>query len=107
MGRRFESCPGRSVSVYVDDAFVEGDWGRWTGGGHMQADSLSELHEMADRLGLRRAWFQRKAGRPWHDHYDLTREGRDQAIRLGAVSVSWREAAKRNMAARRAHRRET
>ena len=63
--------------------FVEGDWGRWTGGGHMQADTLEELHAMADRLGLRRAWFQTKPGKPWHDHYDLTRQLREQAIPAG------------------------
>jgi len=85
-----------AVSVYVDDGFVEGDWGFWSGGGHMQADTLDELHEMADRLGLRRAWFQSRSGKPWHDHYDLTRERRERAIELGAIPVSWRDAARRN-----------
>jgi Protein of unknown function (DUF4031) len=88
------------VSVYVDDGFVHGDWDHWTGGGHMQADTLAELHAMADRLGLKRAWFQSKAGKPWHDHYDLTRLKRDQAIRLGAIPVTWREAARRNRTVR-------
>jgi hypothetical protein len=88
------------MSVYVDDGFVEGDWGFWTGGGHMQADTLAELHAMADRIGMRREWFQSKPGRPWHDHYDLTRERRERAIRLGAIPVTWREAARRNRAAR-------
>jgi Protein of unknown function (DUF4031) len=91
------------MAVYVDDGFAEGDWGRWSGGGHMQADSLDELHEMASQLGLIRAWFQSKPGRPWHDHYDLTEAKRELAIGLGAQSVTWREAARRNMAARRAH----
>jgi Protein of unknown function (DUF4031) len=93
------------VSVYVDDGFVEGDWGFWTGGGHMQADKLGELHAMADRLGLKRSWFQCKPGKPWHDHYDLTRDKRDQAIQLGTVSLTWREAARRNREVRRAHLR--
>jgi hypothetical protein len=93
------------MSVYVDDAFSEGDrWGFWTGGGHMQADSLEELHAMADRLGLRRSWLQSKPGRPWRDHYDLTAGKRELAIALGAVSITWREAARRNVAARKAHR---
>ncbi len=92
------------MSVYVDDGFVEGDWGFWTGGGHMQADTLDELHAMADQLGLRRSWFQSKPGKPWHDHYDLTRTKRDHAIRLGAVAITWREAATRNRGARLAHR---
>ena len=38
------------MSVYVDDGFVDGDWGFWTGGGHMQADTLEELHAMAEDL---------------------------------------------------------
>lgn len=92
------------MTVYVDDGFVRGDWGRWTGGGHLQADTAEELHAFAERLGLRRAWFQHKPGRPWHDHYDLTGPGRERAIALGAVPVSWHDAARRNMAARRAHR---
>ena len=37
-----------TMSVYVDHAFAVGDWGRWSGGGHMQADALDEL-----RAGLR------------------------------------------------------
>src|SRR5436305_671889 len=91
------------MTVYVDDAYLEGDrWGHWKGGGHMQADTLEELHAMADRLGLLRAWFQSKPGRPWRDHYDLTSAKRELAIALGATPITWREAARRNMAARKA-----
>jgi predicted kinase len=51
---------------------------RWC---HMATDgSFEELHEFADRLGLRRAWFQR-------DHYDLPARGRAAAIALGAEDV--------------------
>jgi hypothetical protein len=92
------------MSVFVDDGFAAGDWGRWSGGGHMQADTPHELHAMAERLGLRRAWFQSKPGRPWHDHYDLTQSKRQQAIQLGAIPVTWREAGQRNRAAREAYR---
>ena len=28
------------VTVYVDDAFVAGEWGFFTRGGHLQADAL-------------------------------------------------------------------
>jgi predicted metal-dependent hydrolase len=90
------------VSVYVDDAFLCGDWGRWTGGGHLQADTTSELHAFAAQLGLRREWFQRKPGRPDRDHYDLTRSARDQAIRLGAVPETMREGVERRRAVRHA-----
>jgi hypothetical protein len=94
------------VAVYVDDAFVAGDWGYFTGGGHLQADSLSELHAFAARLGLRRAWFQTRPARPEHDHYDLSRSGREQAIALGAIDEPWREAVRRRRALREARRAE-
>ena len=89
------------MAVYVDDAFTAGDWGRWSGGGHLQADTAEELHEFAARLGLARAWFQTKPGRPDHDHYDLTRQGRQRAILLGATTETWRQGARRRRAARR------
>jgi hypothetical protein len=94
------------VAVYIDDAFVAGDWGYFTGGGHLQADSLAELHAFAARLGLRRAWFQTRPARPEHDHYDLSRAGREQAIALGAIDEPWREAARRRRALREARRAE-
>lgn len=77
--------------VYVDDAFLSGDWGFWTGGGHLQADTPEALHEFAARLGLKREWFQSRPGRPDHDHYDLTRSRRAEAITLGAVPETVRE----------------
>jgi hypothetical protein len=90
------------VAVYVDDAFAAGDWGFFTGGGHLQADSVTELHAFAAALGLRRAWFQTRPSRPEHDHYDLTREGRERAIELGAIDEPWRVATRRRRALRRA-----
>jgi Protein of unknown function (DUF4031) len=46
-----------TMSVYVDHAFAVGDWGRWSGGGHMQADTLDELHAFAARIGMLGEWF--------------------------------------------------
>jgi hypothetical protein len=89
------------MSVYVDDAFVRGEWGRWRGGGHLQADSAAELHAFAERLGLERSQFQSKPGRPEHDHYDLTAHMRRRAIDLGAESQGWRDTARRNIRLRR------
>ena len=89
------------MSVYVDDAFVRGEWGRWRGGGHLQADSAAELHDFAQRLGIDRRWFQTKPGRPEHDHYDLNAAKRAEAIALGAVSLGWRDTARRNIRLRR------
>jgi hypothetical protein len=53
---------------------------------HMTADRLDELHDMADRLGVRR-WFQDKPGKP---HYDLCKANRARAIAAGAVEVESR-----------------
>ena len=41
----------------------------YTDGTHLVGDSLEELHEFAQRVGLRREWFQ---DHPRHPHYDLT-----------------------------------
>jgi len=92
------------LSVYVDHAFAFGDWGRWSGGGHMQADALGELHEFAERIGLRHEWFQSKPARPENDHYDLTRAKRELAIELGAISEDRRAGTRRRQAVRLARR---
>ena len=92
------------MSVYVDNAFAAGDWGRWSGGGHLQADTLEELHEFAGQLGLRREWFQSKRGRPENDHYDLGRKGRTRAIELGAIDEDRAAGARRRQELRRARR---
>jgi hypothetical protein len=86
--------------VYVDDMFADPSWGKWAGGGHLTGDSDEALHAMAAKLGLRRSWFQTKPGRPWLNHYDLTKGKRFQAIRLGAVPINWREAGLQAHAAR-------
>jgi hypothetical protein len=86
------------MTVYVDDAFTRGDWGRWTGGGHLQADTSAELHAFATRLGLKRDWFQSRPGRPELDHYDLTRGKREQALRLGAAPETAGGATRRTLA---------
>ena len=63
---------------------------RWC---HMATDGdLEELHAMARRLGLRRAWFQ---AYPTTPHYDLVPSKRALAVRLGACAVSSVELARR------------
>jgi hypothetical protein len=58
---------------------------------HMATDGdLAELHAMAQRLGLRRTWFQPgRSGRT--PHYDLTPHKRAQAIQFGARTVETQE----------------
>ena len=90
------------MSVYVDHAFAVGDWGRWSGGGHLQADTVEELHVFAGRIGMRGEWFQTKPGRPENDHYDLTRALRERAISLGALPEDRRAGTRRRQSIRRA-----
>lgn len=73
------------MTVYVDD--MEAQFGRMTMC-HMIADTVAELHEMADTIGMRRSWFQDKESGP---HYDLSKSKRAAAIRAGAMEITWRQ----------------
>lgn len=55
---------------------------------HMVADSIDELHAMADRIGVRREYFQAKSA---YQHYDICKSKRALAVKFGAVEVSRRE----------------
>ncbi len=81
------------MTVYVDRAFIPATVpngsrsvrSRWS---HLSADTVAELHEFAERLGLRRAWFQPDSESirgGWH--YDVTATKRALAVRLGAQEV--------------------
>ncbi|WP_141454363.1 DUF4031 domain-containing protein [Pseudoxanthomonas sp. z9] len=70
------------MSVYVDDAVHLWRGQRWA---HLMADTLEELHAMAQRLGIPRRAFQNKTSGA---HYDVTADLREDAIRLGAVAIS-------------------
>lgn len=52
---------------------------------HMYADTLPELHAIAQKIGLRRDWFQDEV----LQHYDLTASKRVLAIRAGAKEETW------------------
>ena len=54
---------------------------------HMASDSLAELHDIAEKLGVRKH-FQNKKGKP---HYDICQSNKLKAIQLGAVEVSDKE----------------
>lgn len=70
------------MSVYVDDAVHAWRGQRWA---HLMADTLEELHAMAQRLGIPRRAFQNKTSGA---HYDVTAALREDAIRLGAIAIS-------------------
>lgn len=53
---------------------------------HMWADSLPELHNIAARLGLKRAWFQCPPKASWA-HYDVSLTLRRRAVELGAIET--------------------
>jgi len=74
------------MSVYVDTLMDHG-WvlrGRRVKSCHMIADTSEELHALAERIGMRRSWFQAKSSVP---HYDLTASRRRAAVSLGAIEV--------------------
>ncbi|MGA2836716.1 MAG: DUF4031 domain-containing protein [Acidimicrobiales bacterium] len=80
------------MTVYLDDWRQPANLGpiddRWS---HLVADSVDELHEFAARMGMRRAWFQDRPGRPHHAHYDVPERARAEAVARGAVELTWRE----------------
>lgn len=81
------------MTIYVD-SLEEWGWkmyGRTIPSCHMFTDSLDieELHVFAEKIGLRRSWFQPHRIAP---HYDLTPSRRAAAVKLGAVQVNRRTA---------------
>jgi hypothetical protein len=85
------------VTVYVDELQ------RWPtrircfqrGSCHLTADSVGELHAFAERLGLRREWYQGRRV----PHYDLSPAMRTRALRMGAVFVEARAQAENRLRA--------
>lgn len=91
------------MTVYVDNANIDAHVGRikslWS---HLTADTPTELHEFAARIGLARRWYQGRcksakaghcdqlAGSCVHFHYDVTASKRGEAIARGAVEVDLR-----------------
>ena len=78
------------MAVLVDEAVWPWRGGLWA---HLVSDeSIAELHDFAERLGLRRMAFQ-------GDHYDVPSEVRERALQIGARAVGGRDLVQRLRAA--------
>ncbi len=76
------------MTVFVDSLMDYG-WklrGHSVKNCHMFTDDvdLTELHEMALKIGMKRQWFQDKKTAP---HYDLTESRRMLAVNFGAIEL--------------------
>ncbi len=71
------------MGVYVDN--MRANFGRMVMC-HMLADTCEELHAMAERIHLRRDWFQ-------GNHYDVSLSRKAEAIKLGAIEIDMHETA--------------
>lgn len=83
--------------VYVDEPVLEYRGKLYC---HMFTDGpIEELHAMAQRIGLKKAWFQNpKPGD--HPHYDLAPSMRALALTQGAQFMPGREWARRTLLAK-------
>lgn len=74
--------------VYVDTLIDYGGWfnKRFGPSCHLIADTEDELHALAQKIGMKRAWFQSGEDHAM-PHYDLTAGRRAAAVRAGAIEV--------------------
>lgn len=50
---------------------------------HMFSDSIEELHLMADKVGVKRKWFQNRKT----PHYDICLSKKKLALQFGAIEI--------------------
>ena len=60
---------------------------------HMLADTVAELHAMADRIGVDRKHFQLGTRHGDVPHYDICMAMRRLAVAAGAIEIGRRETA--------------
>lgn len=84
------------MPVYVDAAIHRWRDKLWC---HLIADDEAELHEFAQRLGLKREWYQTQS---ILCHYDIPEHTRTIAVELGAIQLTRKQMVIRIRAAREA-----
>ena len=78
------------MTVYVDN--MKANYGRMKMC-HMIADTSDELLSMADKIGIKRKWVQKKG--KYDEHFDICMSKKAKAIELGAKEITWRELGKK------------
>lgn len=61
--------------------------GKWS---HLVASDIKTLHAFAQKIGLKKCWFQNKRGKK-QPHYDLRESLTETAMAHGAAQVPRRE----------------
>lgn len=80
------------MSVYVDDMKAKY---RGMIMCHMTSDNSSELHAMAEAIGVQLKWVQNPG--TINEHFDICLSKRSLAVAEGAIEVTGREDAKRRL----------
>jgi Protein of unknown function (DUF4031) len=63
---------------------------------HMATDGdIEELHQMADKIGIQRKWFQNKGTDKHSPHYDICKSKKQLALQKGATELNDREIIRR------------
>lgn len=78
--------------VYVDN--MNAKYGRMIMC-HMLASTDQELHEMANKIGVNRKWWQ-SPEKTSGSHYDISLSKKALAIQLGAIEITWKQAGAMN-----------
>ena len=71
--------------VYVDK--MNATYGRMVMN-HLFADTIEELFQMVDKIGVNRKWFQKN---PTFPHFDIALSKKKLAIQNGAKEVEYRD----------------
>lgn len=88
------------MAVYVDTMRRRARVGRIDGvWSHLMADTHEELMSMAAEMGLRPEWIQHEGTH--REHFDLTEPKRTQAVRFGAVQITYPHGTAQILAAKR------